>query len=303
MEKPEKSKKAAEEASHTEEPKQETCGIIMPISDIDGYPRGHWSDVLKLIQAAITDAGFIPNMVSNGDEVGVIQKRIVQNIYDNPIIICDVSGKNPNVMFELGMRLAFDKPVIIVKDELTPYSFDTGIIDHIPYQSDLNWFQIEDFKRELSSKIKSTVKASKDDLGYTTFLKHFQEVRLVPGTIDKQEVAGQEFIVAELQSIKEAVSALASKQPNRENSGRYKLLLPQKIYVDFDSKDRFKVEEIINAMFNVLSVSISANGPKDFMEMKATVEVAAESEDLAIGQVANRLASAGVAAITSPLPF
>ena len=61
---------------------------------------------------AIRLAAFDPRMVSDSDEVSVIQKRIVQNIYNNPIVVCDVSGKNANVMFELGMRLAFDKPVV-----------------------------------------------------------------------------------------------------------------------------------------------------------------------------------------------
>jgi hypothetical protein len=69
----------------------------------------------------------------NADDIGVIQKRIVQNLYSSDVIVCDVSGKNPNVMFELGMRLAFDKPTLIVKDDKTDYSFDTGIIEHVPY--------------------------------------------------------------------------------------------------------------------------------------------------------------------------
>jgi hypothetical protein len=63
----------------------------------------------------------------------VTQKRIVQNIYDNEMVICDVSAKNPNVMFELGMRLAFDKPAIIIKDDKTNYSFDTAPIEHLEY--------------------------------------------------------------------------------------------------------------------------------------------------------------------------
>jgi len=32
-------------------------------------------------------------------------------------------------MFELGLRLAFDKPAIIVKDDNTSYSFDTAPIE------------------------------------------------------------------------------------------------------------------------------------------------------------------------------
>jgi hypothetical protein len=34
-------------------------------------------------------------------------------------------------MFELGMRLAFDKPTVIIKDDKTDYMFDTGIIEHV----------------------------------------------------------------------------------------------------------------------------------------------------------------------------
>ena len=104
------------------------CGIVMPISSIDGCNEAHWSDVHEILTEAIEDAGFEANLVSNADDVGIIQKRIIQNLYENPIVVCDVSGKNPNVMFELGLRLAFDKPTIIVKDDRTSYSFDTASI-------------------------------------------------------------------------------------------------------------------------------------------------------------------------------
>lgn len=26
--------------------KKPKCGVVMPISDMDGYPSGHWNDVL-----------------------------------------------------------------------------------------------------------------------------------------------------------------------------------------------------------------------------------------------------------------
>ena len=110
---------------------KEICGLVMPISAIDGLPESHWAEVLSLISEAIEKAGVTPNLVSNADDVGIIQKRIIQNLYDNPIVMCDVSSKNPNVMFELGMRLAFDKPTIIVKDDKTTYSFDTSPIEHL----------------------------------------------------------------------------------------------------------------------------------------------------------------------------
>lgn len=84
------------------------CEIVMPISTIDGCTEAHWSDVMEIINEAVEDAGFEGELVSNADDVEIIHKRIIQNLYENPIVVCDISGKNPNVMFELGMRLAFD---------------------------------------------------------------------------------------------------------------------------------------------------------------------------------------------------
>lgn len=102
------------------------CGIVMPIASMEGYPESHWKDVKRIIESAIKEDNFEARLVSDADDIGVIHKRIVQNLYDNPMIVCDISGRNPNVMFELGLRLAFDKPAIIIKEEITPYSFDTS---------------------------------------------------------------------------------------------------------------------------------------------------------------------------------
>lgn len=197
-----------------------TCGVVMPISGIDGCSESHWSEVLGILNDAIDDAGFEGNLVSNADDVGIIHKRIIQNLYDNPIVVCDVSCKNPNVMFELGLRLAFDKPTIIVKDDKTSYSFDTSAIEHLEYPRDLRFSQIVEFKEKLSDKIKATYKKSTSDPEYTTFLKHFGEFKVAK--IDKKEVSGQEYILDELKSLRRSMSRLertgVSRKYNMSNS-------------------------------------------------------------------------------------
>ena len=185
---------------------KKTCGIIIPISAIDGCSESHWSEVMEILTEAIEDAGFEANIVSNSDDVGVIHKRIIQNLYDNPIVVCDVSAKNPNVMFELGMRLAFDKPTIIVKDDQTVYSFDTSAIEHIEYPRDLRFSKIVEFKETLSAKIKATYERSQKDSSYTTFLKHFGEFTVAK--IDQKEVSGQEFIMEELKNLRNSMIRL-----------------------------------------------------------------------------------------------
>lgn len=212
-----------------EEKEKLVCGVVMPISSIDGCNESHWADVLEIISESIEAVGFESNLVSNADEVGIIHKRIIQNLYENPIVVCDVSGKNPNVMFELGMRLAFDKPTIIIKDDSTSYSFDTSAIEHLEYPRDLRFSKIIDFKEKLSQKIKATYEKSKSDDNYTTFLKHFGEFTVAK--IEKKEVSGQEYILEELKNIRFAMRRLErqnskvydvhSEEPNLKH-GRFK---------------------------------------------------------------------------------
>ncbi|MDR3676136.1 MAG: hypothetical protein P4N24_11650 [Acidobacteriota bacterium] len=184
---------------------KQKCGVIMPISSIGDYPESHWADVYSIIREAVSDAGLEAGLVSYSDESSFIHKTIVQNLYDNPIVICDVSGKNPNVMFELGLRLAFDKPTIVIKDDATTYSFDTGPIEHLPYPRDLRFAKIVDFKAKLADKISATLKASKDP-NYSTFLKHFGKFTVAK--LEEKEVSSQEFVMDALKSIHEELAIL-----------------------------------------------------------------------------------------------
>jgi hypothetical protein len=200
------------------EDKKPVCGIVMPISTIEGCTQEHWSEVLEIISHGVLAAGFDPNLVSNAEDVGIIQKRIIQNLYDNPVVVCDVSAKNPNVMFELGMRLAFDKPTIIVKDDKTSYSFDTSPIEHLEYPRDLRFAKIVEFKSKLAEKIKATHDRSSRDDGFTTFLKHFGEFKVAK--LEKKEVSGQEFILEELRNMRAVMSRLEQSIPRQTLMGR-----------------------------------------------------------------------------------
>lgn len=178
----------------------------MPISACDGCPETHWAEVRQILHEAITAAGFSPNLVSDADDVGIIQKRIIQNIYENPIVVCDVSGKNSNVMFELGMRLAFDRPAIIIKDDKTSYSFDTAPIEHLEYPRDLRFAKMVAFRTLLSEKIAATHTRATTDPTYTTFLKHFGTFTVAK--LETKEMPKDEYIIAELKALRGDVLTL-----------------------------------------------------------------------------------------------
>ncbi|HGS4649898.1 TPA: RNA helicase [Vibrio cholerae] len=232
------------------------CGLIMPISAIDGCNEQHWLDVKQILTEAIELSGYSANLVSYADDVGIIQKRIIQNLYENPIVVCDVSGKNPNVMFELGMRLAFDKPTIIVKDDKTSYSFDTSPIEHLEYPRDLRFKKIVDFKDELAKKIKATVEKSNTDPGYTTFLKHFGTFTVAK--LDSKEVSKEDYIIEEIKELKKYINA---RFFNRNNATSYYGKYPQSVLRDI-------VESLISSEIERLDISGDKINDNFFLKLK-----------------------------------
>jgi hypothetical protein len=202
----------------TKEKKVLSVGLIMPISPIDGCTAEHWADIKSILIEAvdlISEYTCTTKIVSEADDVGVIQKRIVQNIYSSDIVICDVSCKNANVMFELGMRLAFDKPTIIIKDDATNYTFDTGIIEHIEYPRDLRFTKIVEFKNKLARKILATYEEFLNNPDQSTFLKNFGEFKVA--TLTETAVTPDNLILDMLTEIQSDVAVLKRDQ-NREKS-------------------------------------------------------------------------------------
>lgn len=186
------------------------CGLIMPISKSQGLEPEHWLHVKGIICEALADTDFDIRLVSESDDVGVIHKSIVQNIYQNDIVICDVSTHNANVMFELGLRLAFDKPTVIIKDDETPFSFDTQVIEHLVYKRSLHYVDILSFKKKLRDKVLATIAQSKEP-DFSTFLKHFT-INHVAKEIDERTVTIDVAVVERLEQMQKDITTLAQQQ-------------------------------------------------------------------------------------------
>jgi len=194
------------------------CGVVRPIANIDGYPSGHWGEVHQIIVEAAESAGYKARLVSDDEALGVILGRIVRNLHDDPITVIDVSGLNPNVMFELGMRLAFDKPVVVIKDDKTPYPFDASPIQYLPYPSDMRHVPLMAFKEQLSIGIKNTATASSRP-NHRSFLQHFGSY--TPGELGESSAISANIIMDELFAIRALVSQRPAVPKDRTASSAF----------------------------------------------------------------------------------
>lgn len=99
--------------------------VIMPFVERDsGHARGFFSEVLRsLITPAAKEAGFNVR-TANRQGSDLIQSTIVNDLLEADLVIADLTEHNPNVLFELGMRMAEDKPVVLIKATGTGPLFD-----------------------------------------------------------------------------------------------------------------------------------------------------------------------------------
>jgi hypothetical protein len=200
-----------------------SCGVVMPISALDGLGEPHWLEVREIFFDVLRTAGFAPGMVSQAQETTIIHKTIIHNLYSNPIVLCDVSGKNPNVMFELGLRLAFDKPTVVVKDDRTDYSFDTSPIEHLVYPRDLRFTRMITFREQLAERIRNTFEAGKKP-DYSAFVRYFGQ--FVPARLEQTEIPQSEFVLRKLSELTEALTRLELNQRSPARLSEEEILMP-----------------------------------------------------------------------------
>ncbi len=117
-----------------------TAFVIMPFVEKgeQGRPAGFFSELLNsLITPAANAAGFA---VETARKLGsdVIQSTIINQLLKADLVIADLTDHNPNVLFELGIRIAKDLPVALIKAEGTGPIFDVDNMMRVsPYSQNL----------------------------------------------------------------------------------------------------------------------------------------------------------------------
>lgn len=184
--------------------KKKTCGLIMPISAIGEYDEEHWKEVKECLEDTVKELGFEVRMVSDNDLNLLIPSKIVQSLLQDDIIICDISGVNPNVMFELGLRIGFNKSYIILFDEKQKIPFDINTISCLKYPSTLNKVQMKKFEKSLKDRIEKSEQEEGND-----FLKAYGKIKVYePETEKVTTTEFQEQFLEKMNSLSNVITRI-----------------------------------------------------------------------------------------------
>lgn len=143
--------------SEVNEEKKEKCFVIMPISDQEGYPVGHFTKVYEqIIKPSVEKAGYEAYRVDENTICDTIMNKIFSAIQECPMAVCDLSGRNPNVLYELGLRQAYDKSVVLIQDDKTEKIFDVSGISTVFYNSARMYEDVIKAREEIKKAIIAT---------------------------------------------------------------------------------------------------------------------------------------------------
>lgn len=127
----------------------DTCFILMPF--------GSWFDryFKEIYVPATKEAGFEPLRADGLFSAGAVMEQVWGQIRKAKVLLADLTGKNPNVFYELGLAHAARKPVVFVAGDIEDVPFDVRHLRVVVFDvREPGWS--EKLRRDITTYLKNT---------------------------------------------------------------------------------------------------------------------------------------------------
>jgi hypothetical protein len=248
---------------------KQPCFVISPIGDPGSETRKRADQVLRhVIEPAVNACGFEAIRADRISEPGMITSQVIQHIVDDPLVIADLTGSNPNVFYELAIRHAIRKPLVqlIQKGEKIP--FDVAGMRTIPVDhKDLD--SVDEARTEIERQIRAVENKRPEEIDS-------------PITVSIELQALKTSDNPEQRSLAEFVSAVSDLRSDiagieKRLSDPHRLIPPEFMMELMDrSMMRSKEYDFMLHELRGLSKELIKKTPND----KSTQEIAAKIEEM-----------------------
>lgn len=190
----------SEEASNTD---NATCFVITPIGPESSEVR-RASDglIAAAIRPALAEIGYTLEVAHEISEAGSITTQVIQRLLRSRVVVANLTGLNPNVMYELAVRHAARKPVVIVAEASTALPFDIADQRALFYVNDMAG--VMEVRRKLGDAVRDAVRDHQPDNPV---------YRAVQAQVIKEVAAEtpEEYILDRLDRIDDAITTLLTR--------------------------------------------------------------------------------------------
>lgn len=187
-----------------------------------------YKDMIKkaIEEFEIDGKQYFNSVLRYEEKVGSIINGIVQKIKEADLVIADLTGLNPNVMYELGVRHALKRGTIMLTQNFDNFPSDLRDYMTVVYRfSDKIHDQqsnYEHFKQNLHRSIEELLKSNKKD---SPVLDYLEKKELYRNEKEIEELKQQAIMLDSIVEDVEDISQIVSKSSPNESPNSETLIL------------------------------------------------------------------------------
>jgi hypothetical protein len=176
------------------------CFIITPIGPEGSVVRRSADGVIDaVILPLLEEMGFTCDVAHRIYESGSISKQAIARIINDDLVIANLTGLNPNVMYELGIRHSARKPVLHICQNGTNLPFDLAPERTLFYNDDMLG------TTELRPRLKSFIEKAMEDTEPDNPVYQAVEKSSIMQTLNAEDPLN--YIINRLDQLSEQISS------------------------------------------------------------------------------------------------
>ena len=130
------------------------CFVIMPFSATESCNEDEWTEIFRtMIRPAVEKAGCGYICERSSAAIGNIIEDILDHLNRADIVIADLTDRNPNVFYELGVRHALRSATILIAQDLKDIPFDLR-----PYAAQTYKWKLDSDRKLFMKRIKEIIR-------------------------------------------------------------------------------------------------------------------------------------------------